>query len=341
MLSNQPPEPASGPATPAPPAAAPGFPPAGPSPSAARRPAVLTIAVAINPRAAFGGRRGHTTGHIGELVVERLRAAGHRVTVLRRRNYAELQEAVESELAAGIQALVVVGGDGMVHLAVNALAGTPVPLGIVPAGTGNDTARGLGLAPDNPAAAVDRFLLACQGEPRVLDAARIQRPGADPVWIMGALSAGFDALVNERANGWSWPRGRLRYNLAILRELAALRPRTYSLVVDGAPREVRAVLISVANGPSIGGGMKITPEARYDDGRLDLFVVSPLSRLAFLRIYPRVFSGRHTNEPVVHIERVGTVSVACDGVVAYGDGERLGPLPVEISVVPGAVRVWV
>ncbi|WP_104089588.1 diacylglycerol kinase family protein [Arthrobacter sp. GMC3] len=301
----------------------------------------LNIAVAVNPRAAFGGRRNNTTGQIGEVVVERLRAAGHQVSVLRRRNYAELEEAVRAALADGAQSLVVVGGDGMVHLGVNALAGTQVPLGIVPAGSGNDAARGLNLDPKDTGAAVEQFLKACQGLPRTIDLGRIERRGQAPVWFIGALSAGFDALVNERANGWRWPRGRQRYNLAILRELITLKALHYSLLVDGVARDIQALLISVSNGTSIGGGMLITPEAKYDDGQLDLFVVSPVPRRTFLRIFPLVFSGKHTSHPVVHIERVTEVAMTSPGLVGYADGERVGALPMTIRVDPGALRVWV
>lgn len=312
-----------------------------PIPAQPGAPAALSIAVAINPRAAFGGRGKSASGRMGDMVVAHLREAGHEVSVLRRRDYQALAEAVDAELASGAQALVVVGGDGMVHLGVNALAGRNVPLGIVPAGTGNDAARGLGLDPKDPEAAVDRFLKACQSTPRTVDLGRIERAGQPPVWFMCALSAGFDALVNERANGWRWPHGPMRYNLAILRELATLKPLHYSLVVDGAVRQLQAVLISVSNGVSIGGGMKITPDAKYDDGLLDLFVVSPVSRLTFLRIYPLVFSGRHTSHPRVSIERVREVTVASAGVVAFADGERIGPLPATIKVDAGALQLWV
>ncbi|MFQ4147148.1 diacylglycerol kinase family protein [Arthrobacter sp. LAPM80] len=303
--------------------------------------AALTIAVAINPRAAFGGNRRNSPGQTGDMVVGRLRDAGHNVTLLRRRDYQSLRHAVDAELTAGAQALVVVGGDGMVHLGVNALAGTDVPLGIIPAGTGNDAARGLGLDPRDPAAAVERFLGACKGTPRTVDLGRIERTGQPPVWFMCALSAGFDALVNERANGWHHPRGTLRYNLAILRELLFLKPLRYTLTVDGVPRALPATLISISNGTSIGGGMKITPDAKYDDGLLDLFVVSPVSRLTFLRIYPLVFSGRHTTHPVVGIERVQEVVIDSPGVVAYADGERMGALPATVKVDPGALQLWV
>ncbi|WP_427018678.1 diacylglycerol/lipid kinase family protein [Pseudarthrobacter sp. P1] len=300
----------------------------------------LRIAVAINPRAAFGRSR-----HAGEAVVARLRAAGHRVAVLRRAGYAQLSAAVDAELAAGAQALVVVGGDGMVHLGVNALAGTGIPLGIIPAGTGNDTARGLGIARTSIDAAVDQFLAATARAPRTIDLGRLDADGREPVWFAGALSAGFDALVNERANSWHWPRGNARYNLAIVRELATLKATRYRLVVDGVPEELGALLISVSNGVSIGGGMKITPDARYDDGLLDLFVVAPVSRATFLAIFPRVFSGRHTTHPAVSIRRAASVSiddvsVEAKAVVGYADGERVGPLPVTATAVPGALKVW-
>lgn len=270
-----------------------------------------------------------------------MRDAGHHVSVLRRRSCQALRDAVEAELVAGAQALVVVGGDGMVHLGVNALAHTPIPLGIIPAGTGNDAARGLGLDPNDPGVAVERFLKACQLAPRTVDLGRIEREGQGPVWFMCAFSAGFDALVNERANGWRWPRGPMRYKLAILRELVTLAPRDYSLVVDGQVRRQRATLLAISNLVSIGGGMKITPEAKCDDGRLDLFLVSPVSRLAFLRIYPQVFSGRHTSHPLVGIERVREVVIDSPGIVSYADGERIGPLPATIKVDPGALQLWV
>ncbi|MHA7175488.1 diacylglycerol/lipid kinase family protein [Arthrobacter sp. Sr24] len=301
----------------------------------------LNIAVAVNPRAALGGNRKKSPGSTGDMVVARLRDAGHNVTVLRRRDYAALREAVDAEIAAGTQALVVVGGDGMVHLAANALVGTGIPLGIVPAGTGNDAARGLGLDPHDASAAVEHFIQRCQQPPRTVDLGRIDRDGQDPVWFMGAFSAGFDALVNERANGWRWPHGPMRYNLAILRELAFLKSLHYAVRVDGVARDQPALLIAVSNGISIGGGMKITPDAKYDDGWLDLFVVSAVPRRTFLRIFPLVFSGRHTGHPAVSIERVHEVVFTAPTLVAYADGERIGALPAKVVVDPAALQLWV
>lgn len=254
---------------------------------------------------------------------------------LRAQSWAALAEVVAGALKQDISALLVVGGDGMVHLAVNALAGTQVPLGIVPTGTGNDFARLFNL-PAEPRAAVGHFLKALE-QPRKIDLGRVTGENGSERWFAGVLSAGFDAAVNDRANRWRFPRGRLRYPLAMLRELASFDPIRYRLVVDGEQRQADALLVAVANGRSIGGGMRIVPDAAYDDGALDLFVVSPLSRLAFLGIFPRVYAGRHTSHPAVRIERVRSVRLEAAGVTAYADGEPVGMLPASVEVVSGAL----
>ena len=99
------------------------------------------------------------------------------------------------------------------------------------------------------------------------------------------------------------------------------------------------MLLAVANNVSIGGGMMITPDAKLDDGKLDLFLVKPLSRLRFARLFPKVFKGTHTGLDIVRIERVSSVRIDAPRVIAYADGERVGPLPVRVDIVPGALRI--
>ncbi len=291
------------------------------------------LVVAINPTASSGKRR-----DVGPAVVAVLRAAGHEVTSLTEPGCDELLETARLALQDKPDALVVVGGDGMVNLGANLVAGTPVPLGIVPSGTGNDMARGLGIPIGDTKAAIATLERSLQGTPRTIDAAKVRHAGGER-WFACVLSAGFDAVVNERANRMRRPRGPVRYILALLVELVRLKPIRYRLTLDGEDFEHRAVLVCAANNVSFGGGMKVTPDALLDDGLLDVMVVQPLSRTAFLRIFPRVFRGAHVSDRRVSIQRASRIRIEADDIVAYADGERFAPLPVEIECVPGALRV--
>ncbi len=307
----------------------------------------MKIAVAVNPRASFGRAR-----HAGKEAAAHFRAAGADVLLLCEDSYAGLAQAVDRALESGVDALVMVGGDGMVHLGLNALAGNGtgegagddaryggrIPLGIIPTGTGNDMARALGLPRHNLPAACEQVLESLADGGRMIDAGKITAGGTSR-WFAGVVSAGFDAAVNERANAWRWPRGKIRYQLAMLRELASFRAISYTVTADGERWQQGAMLISVANGQSIGGGMRIAPEAVLDDGLLDLFIVSRVSRTGLLAVFPKVFSGRHVDHPAVQLRRVRRVELAASNIVAYADGERIGSLPLTIEVVPRAVRI--
>jgi diacylglycerol kinase (ATP) len=297
-------------------------------------PKPLKLVVAINPSASFGKSR-----NVGPAVVQTLRAAGHEAIALTEPDFEELRDSARAALRDKPDALVVVGGDGMVSLGVNLLAGSRIPLGIIPSGTGNDMARGLGIPVGNTEAAIEFLLAALRLPPRVIDAGRITEGDGRTTWFACVLSAGFDAVVNERANLMRWPRGRSRYNLALLRELALLKPIRYRLTLDGVVTETRAMLVAAGNNVSLGGGMRLLPDAKLDDGLLDVVVVGPLSRTAFLRIFPRVFKGTHVTDSRVTIVRAGSIRVEADAVVAYADGERVGPLPIDVELVPAALRV--
>ncbi|GAA1949933.1 diacylglycerol/lipid kinase family protein [Agromyces allii] len=294
------------------------------------------VIVAVNPSASFGRHR-----DVGSIAVARLIEAGHEVVLLQEANFELLRRETEHAFARGTDALLVVGGDGMVSLAVNIVAGTGVPFGVVAAGTGNDLARGLGLPFEDPLAGIEVLLEALEREPRTIDAGVVRRGDSAPVWFAGIVSAGFDALVNERANRMTRPRGPSRYTIALVRELATFRPRSYTITIDGVRREQKAMLVSVANGSSIGGGMKLVPHADLSDGRLDVFIVHPISRARLIAVFPKVFRGEHTDHPAVEFVSAHRVSLDASDVAAYADGERVGVLPIEVEVVPGALRVFV
>ncbi|MGR2751441.1 diacylglycerol/lipid kinase family protein [Agromyces arachidis] len=292
------------------------------------------LLLAVNPSAAFGRNRS-----VGPAVARRLIDEGYEVTLLREANFELLRRETQSAFEQGTDGLVVVGGDGMVSLGVNMVARTGVPLGIVAAGTGNDLARALGLPHDDPEAGIDALVEALRRPPQSIDLGLVHH-GELTTWFACVLSAGFDAVVNERANRMTRPRGPSRYTLALLRELATFRPLRYRLSLDGAVREQAAMLVSVANTPSLGGGMRIVPHADLTDGMLDVFIVHPLSRAGLLSVFPRVFAGEHVNHPAVEFAEVRRVRIEGEGIVAYADGERLGALPVEVEAVPGALSVF-
>ena len=290
------------------------------------------IGLVINPTA------GKNTGaRIGREAASLLAAAGHDLVDLSAMDGAHATERARAAIAdRTIDCVVVAGGDGMVHLGVNLVAGTDLPLGIIAAGTGNDNARELGLAVRDAAKAVERIT---RGATRRIDAVRHVNAHGEERWFLGVLAAGFDAVVNERANGWSWPKGQMRYNLAIARELGVFRAIPYVVEVDGNRHETKAMLVAVANGPAYGGGMRIVPSALFDDGMLDVLILREVSIPTLLRVFPKVFKGAHVDHPAVEIIRGRHVRLEAKGIVSYADGERFEPLPLECEVVPGAVTV--
>ena len=242
-----------------------------------------------------------------------------------------LQE-IRTAVTGGAESVLAVGGDGTVHLALQAVAGTGIPLGIVATGTGNDAARALGLPLNDVDAALD---VVEAGRTRLVDAAR-----AGDRWFLTVMAAGFDAVVNERANRMSWPQGRMRYNIATAVELTTFRPLPYSLELDGQRLELDAMLVAVGNGPSFGGGLRIAEGAVMDDGMLDVVVIRPVGRLELVKTYPKLFRGTHTTHPQYEHHRARRITVAVPGVVAYADGERLAPLPLTVECIPSAVKVF-
>ena len=262
----------------------------------------------------------------------RLRDAGLVVRNLEGRNADEALDLAKASVADGVDALVVCGGDGLVHLATQALAGTGVPLGIIPAGTGNDVARYFDLPRKDPVAAADRVI---GSRLRTIDLAR-----SGSRHFVTVLAAGFDAIVNERANEMTWPRGQMRSNLATLVELRTFTPLPFTLDLDGTLLQRDAMLVAVGNGSSYGGGLRITEGAVLDDGLLDVVIINTMTKGKLIRTYPKLFSGTHRDVPEYEHHRVRSVTVAAPGVVSYADGERFGELPLTITCEPGALRVF-
>ncbi|MFI7081168.1 diacylglycerol kinase [Micromonospora sp. NPDC049903] len=292
------------------------------------------VAVLANPTAGRGRHRGLLPD-----LVDRLSTAGRPVRLLRAGSALEAEAACRAAVAEGVSALVAVGGDGTVHRAMQAVAGTTVPFAPVPAGTGNDFAIETGF-PSDPRAAADTIAAALrEGRSRPVDLARMTGYDDTVRWYGAVLAAGFDAIVNERANRMRRPKGARRYDLAILVELARLRPRRYTLTLDGERVDVDAVLVAVGNSASYGGGMRICPDADPTDGLLDVVVGGRFDRRTLIRVKPRIYAGTHVDHPLVRTYRARTVTVAAEGITTYADGERSLPLPVTVTAVPAALHL--
>jgi diacylglycerol kinase (ATP) len=230
-----------------------------------------------------------------------------------------------------IEGVVAVGGDGLVHLVLQMVVPRRIPFSAIPAGTGNDFVRALGWGLDEIKIQLNTVV---STPPAAIDLGLV-----DSEWFGAVLSTGFDSLVNEKANKMKWPKGPMKYNLAIAMELPKFKPLNYTIELDNQVIETEAMLIAVGNGGSYGGGMKVCPDAVMSDGLFDVMVLRPVSKVEFVRVFPTVFSGKHINHKQVDIYRTKRVSLHAPAV-AYADGERIGGLPVRAECIAGAGLSW-
>ena len=230
-----------------------------------------------------------------------------------------------------IEGVVAVGGDGLVHLVLQMVVPRNIAFSAIPAGTGNDFVRALGWGLDEIKIQLNTVV---STPPAAIDLGLV-----DSEWFGAVLSTGFDSLVNEKANKMNWPKGPMKYNLAIALELPKFKPLKYTIELDNQVIETEAMLIAVGNGGSYGGGMKVCPDAVMSDGLFDVMVLRPVSKVEFVRVFPTVFSGKHINHKQVDIYRTKRVSLHAPAV-AYADGERIGGLPVRAECIAGAGLSW-
>ncbi|OZM72950.1 sphingosine kinase [Amycolatopsis antarctica] len=287
----------------------------------------LHAALAVHPASGHG-----TAARIAGSVAARLREAVDRLDLLVADTVEQSRELMRGSHGEGLDLLVVLGGDGAAHQGVQFCASTGVALGLVPSGTGNDLARALNV-PADPLDAVDALVAAVEaGRSRSLDLGT-----ADGTWFGTVLCTGFDASVSERVNRMRWPSGPRRYDLAILAELAALRPRRFAVRADDDSVDIDATLLAVGNTAWYGGGIPVCPGAEPDDGMFDVTVVGRLPRHELLRMLPTLRTGAHVDHPAVRTFRAAELHIAGDGDPVYADGEPLGRLPASVRCVPGAL----
>jgi YegS/Rv2252/BmrU family lipid kinase len=231
--------------------------------------------------------------------------------------------------------VVTLSGDGLIGAVAGALRGRQdAVMGVLPGGRGNDFARVCGI----PLDPVEACGVLAAGQPRTLDVGEVV---ADPPrTFVGIASVGFDSDVNRIANEAPARLGALVYTYAALRSLVSWRPARFEVAVGHERRSFTGWTVGAANSGAYGGGMLLAPDARLDDGELDVVVITAVSKLQFMRCLPRVFKGTHVRLPSVEVLRGAEVTVRADRpFTVYADGDPIGELPVTIRAVPGAIRV--
>ena len=244
----------------------------------------------------------------------------------------DFREKLIYELDRGsISGVVAFGGDGFIHEIIQHVVPREIPLGVIPCGTGNDFARSIGIY---RLALSQQLDLIVQSDSHAVDLGRV-----GSTWFAAILSSGFDTLVNERANLMKWPKGRMRYNIAMIEKIIALRTHSYRMRLDVKSVDVEATMVTVANGPSYGGGMKVCPDAALTDGLFDVMVLGKVSRIELLKVFPKVYSGRHVGHPAVTFYRCREIEIIGSGA-SFADGEPISCLPLTAQCVSSALKVW-
>jgi YegS/Rv2252/BmrU family lipid kinase len=282
------------------------------------------LCLIVNPTAGAGRAAKLLPG-----VEAELRGMGLRFRVERTSSMEHARECARVAGAAG-EIVAAMGGDGLTGAVAGELRDGAGVLAVLPGGRGNDFARKLGIPADPVAACA----LLRSAEKRI-DLAAI----GDRTYL-GILSAGLDSDANRLANDNTLPLGTAVYAYAALRALAAWKPARWTVSIDGDTREFDGYSVAVSNSGVYGSGMYLVPDARLDDGLLDIVLCDAIPKRRYLANLPRVFKGTHVNEPGMHLLRGRSVSFHADRpFTAYADGDPIADLPATVDVAPGTLRV--
>lgn len=257
-------------------------------------------------------------------------------TLIHETSYEKTIEKLKSSLSTNsYKKVIAIGGDGLVNLCLQYLARSGITLGVIPAGTGNDFARAVGV---NGLSVNKIFDLYTKSDPAEIDLGLVKSQSSER-WFVQVLSTGFDAEVNSRANKIRWPKGKSKYTIATVRTLAKFRPITYEIEMDGHKFSQSAMLFTIANGETYGGGMRICPGASNSDGIFELLLVRPVSRFVLLTIFPKVFKGNHIPHQKIDTYQAKEVKISAS-TSSYADGEYVANLPITVTNVGNALSTW-
>jgi YegS/Rv2252/BmrU family lipid kinase len=283
------------------------------------------ICLIVNPSAG----RGRAARRLGG-VEAALRSLGLSFRVERTESLDHARSLARSAVGAG-EVAAAMGGDGLLGAVAAELCGTDGVLGVLPGGRGNDFARKLGV-PLDPAEAC---AVLAAGAERTIDVAEVDGRG-----YLGVLSAGLDSEVQAIVNSTRVPLDELVYVYGAVRALAGWRPARWDVEIDGSAGSFTGYSVAVANTGMFGGGMRLAPDAKLDDGLLDVVFILDCPKRHLLRVLPKVFNGTHVSDPAVQIVRGREITFRADRpFTAYADGDPLADLPATVRVRPGGLRV--
>ncbi len=241
-------------------------------------------------------------------------------------------ETIKNNLASGFDNFIGVGGDGTLHYMANMLAGSNKRVGIIPLGSGNDISSNLGI----PSGIEDCCRIIKNGNIKNLDLGVIN----DKYYYICIAGTGFDSEVNDLANSTRFPiKGSSKYTYAVYKTLLTFRSREFTFSYNGQIKKFNGMMIAASNMPSYGGGMKITPDASPVDGLLDICVIKKMSKFHFISVFPKVFQGKHIDDPHVEIFRTGEITIESNYKFSvFADGEFICKLPATFKIAPGKLN---
>ena len=244
----------------------------------------------------------------------------------------DLKNAAIKSLNDGYSNYIAVGGDGTTHDLINALAETGKNIGVIPSGSGNDIATNLGLPKDIESCCK----LINKGHIKKIDMGLIN----NKYYYVCIAGAGFDSQVTDLANNTKLPiNGPARYNYSVYKTLITFRSREFQLSYDGKNRKIPAMMIAASNLKSYGGGMKITPDADPQDGLFDICIIKRMKKLHFVKIFPKVYEGKHITDPHVEIFRTSAFKLESEyNFSVFADGEYICKLPATFKIVPKSLN---
>lgn len=244
------------------------------------------------------------------------------------KNLDDMINATKTALEKDFQNFIAVGGDGTLHYVVNVLAGTDKNIGAIPTGSGNDATATLGITPD-----IEKCCHTIKnGKIKKIDLGLIN----DKYYYLCIAGSGFDSQVTYLANNTRMPvKGPMKYSYSVYKTLITFRPKKFFVDYDNNKRELYGMMIAASNMPTYGGGMRITPDADHEDGLFDVCIIKKMTKIHFIKIFPKVYEGKHVNDEHVEIFRTAALKLDSEYPFSvFADGEYICKLPASFKMIP-------